>query len=625
MPPPYHECNNSSALSNMDFVRSEVAKLLRKNAISVSKTIPHCCNPLSVTFKKSNNAKRLVIDLSRHVNNFIQPTPIKLDDLSYLSPWFTRDSYLMTFDLSSMYHHLQITPDHRKYLGFAVPQPSGVTEYYVFNVLPFGLNEAVSIMSRVCQPLKTLIRTYGFRFGLYIDDGILISSCKNHISSVFNLILLVFQSAGWSINWEKTSDSPSLSIQYLGLIIDTRAEKFFAPDSKIRNITDHITCLRTNMSISAKNLANILGQIAFLYRACGNICKILTRSSQHSLGHYVNLNGWDSMIPVTTEMKNELMLFLSYLPLANGQPIQDRPCIFVANNQPNYADYDYHFVSDASSEYSYFYDHYNQEFALLLEFPDGLKEASSGARELNAICLFLDTSAFSKLANRKIIWETDSQNVFYWLKHGSRLPHIQTQILNIKKLEFQHNFTITCNWLPRSHPSIMFADDGSKLALSSDEWSIDHASYDRLLNFFQCQPNIDVFASVFNSKCQRFISKLPMQHSSGTNFFVQKFSISDILWCCPPVSCAGKAFNHIVQNNLPETIFVVPVWKKSNFWQLISNGIYFHPRIHQFSLFNPKFSCRVETIFTKPHKFSMIALKIRNFSRHTSLLVPTTI
>ena len=51
---------------------------------------------------------------------------------------FTKEDFLIKFDLKSGYHHLDIFEPHRKYLGFAwgVGDKLG---YFVFNVLPFGL------------------------------------------------------------------------------------------------------------------------------------------------------------------------------------------------------------------------------------------------------------------------------------------------------------------------------------------------------------------------------------------------------------------------------------------------------------------------------------------------------
>ena len=84
---------------------------------------PFCVNPLTVAEGKK---LRLVFDL-RHVNNLVKPSCPKCGSLVF------------HMDLKSGYHHVDICPDHQKYLGFAWPF-SGIVRYFTFVVLPFGLS-----------------------------------------------------------------------------------------------------------------------------------------------------------------------------------------------------------------------------------------------------------------------------------------------------------------------------------------------------------------------------------------------------------------------------------------------------------------------------------------------------
>jgi hypothetical protein len=70
----YREANNRSARLEPDFVKSEVARLLEAGLVVKCDTVPLCCNPLSVAFKANYDGlfkRRLVLDLSRHVNKLI--------------------------------------------------------------------------------------------------------------------------------------------------------------------------------------------------------------------------------------------------------------------------------------------------------------------------------------------------------------------------------------------------------------------------------------------------------------------------------------------------------------------------------------------------------------------------
>ena len=66
--------------------------------------------------------------------------------------------------LRSGYHHVDIVPHHRKYLGF---EWGG--KYFV---LPFGLSTAPYVFTKLLRPLVGLWRGKGHKVILYLDDGI---------------------------------------------------------------------------------------------------------------------------------------------------------------------------------------------------------------------------------------------------------------------------------------------------------------------------------------------------------------------------------------------------------------------------------------------------------------------
>jgi hypothetical protein len=72
----YREQNNSSARARMEFVRLDIARLVKGGQVIEIPLAPLCRSPLSVAFKIKGDGsikKRLVIDLSRWVNKFVIP------------------------------------------------------------------------------------------------------------------------------------------------------------------------------------------------------------------------------------------------------------------------------------------------------------------------------------------------------------------------------------------------------------------------------------------------------------------------------------------------------------------------------------------------------------------------
>ena len=104
---------------------------------------PNIINPLSVS-TRSSGKQRLILDL-RHVIQFIYKQKFKCEDLSVATQLFNRNYYLFKLDLKSGYHHVEIFPDHRKFLAFA-----------------WDWHGCFQIFSILCAPFRALFRSVCF-------------------------------------------------------------------------------------------------------------------------------------------------------------------------------------------------------------------------------------------------------------------------------------------------------------------------------------------------------------------------------------------------------------------------------------------------------------------------------
>ena len=138
LPTPFYKANNDSARGNSSFVTIAVNELVSLNLIKEIFCAPDIINPLFVSTQRSGK-QRLVLDLIRHVNTFTYKQKFKCEDLSVATQVFDKCFYLFKFDLKSGYHHIEIFPDHRKFLAFAWDFGTGIFRYFQFCVLPFGL------------------------------------------------------------------------------------------------------------------------------------------------------------------------------------------------------------------------------------------------------------------------------------------------------------------------------------------------------------------------------------------------------------------------------------------------------------------------------------------------------
>jgi len=115
-------------------VDTAIKELLDTGRILEVNQKPYCINPLSVA-NKSNGKHRLILDLG-HVNKHVFKDKIKFDDWKIMNEYVNDNNYSFKFDLKQGYHHIEIHPDHQKYLGFSWVI-DGKLKYSVFAVLPF--------------------------------------------------------------------------------------------------------------------------------------------------------------------------------------------------------------------------------------------------------------------------------------------------------------------------------------------------------------------------------------------------------------------------------------------------------------------------------------------------------
>ena len=106
---------------------------------------------------------------------------------------------MISFDLKSGYHLIDIHPGSQTFLGFAwkIPEDESLT-YYQFTVLPFCLSTAPFVFTKCLKPVREKYwRSQGTNIALCLDDGWL---SEGSYDDCMNL----------SIKLEQISISPSI-------------------------------------------------------------------------------------------------------------------------------------------------------------------------------------------------------------------------------------------------------------------------------------------------------------------------------------------------------------------------------------------------------------------------------
>ena len=63
--------------------------------------------------------------------------------------------FVLSFDFKSVYHHVDIFPDHRIYLAFSWEFAPGHTRFFPVYCFAFGLSSAPDVFTNLLKPLET--------------------------------------------------------------------------------------------------------------------------------------------------------------------------------------------------------------------------------------------------------------------------------------------------------------------------------------------------------------------------------------------------------------------------------------------------------------------------------------
>ena len=319
IPPPFVATNNNSALQESEFVESAISELLSLECITEVFAPPEVINPLSVSIQKSGK-KRLILDL-RHVNQYLFKSKFRCEDVSIAREVLNPGDFMFSFDLKSGYHHVEIFPEHRQYLSFSWIFSSGVTRYFQFSVLAFGLSSAPYLFTKLLKPLVKKWRTEGKSIVVFLDDGLGAAAdyAKARISSLSVHADLL--KSGFVPNEEKSLWEPTQVITWLGTVIDTSQCIISATDTRIQSLSEDLSFLldSTHPSLyQVRKLASVCGKIISLVTCVGNVARLMTRNIFAVINSAMN---WNSMVSLTPGCVDELNFWKVNLVYINGVPL----------------------------------------------------------------------------------------------------------------------------------------------------------------------------------------------------------------------------------------------------------------------------------------------------------------
>ena len=199
-------------------------------------------------------------------------------------------------------------------------------------------------------------------------------------------------------------------------------------------------------------------------------------------------------------------------------------------------------------------------------------QKSSTWRELSAVYLVLMSVAV-KLANARVRWFTDNQNVVRILQVGSRKPELHEVTLKVFSLATEHQIWLEPEWIPRELNEK--ADFLSRI-VDVDDWYLNPEVF-AWLDAIWGPHTVDRFADSKNCQLARFNRRFWNPGSEAVDTFTTDWHRENNWWC-PPVTLVPRVIRHAEVCQAVGTL-VVPEWPAAPFWPLL------HPSADEFAWF----------------------------------------
>ena len=298
---------------------------------------------------------------------------------------------------------------------------------------------------------------------MYLDDGIAGDNSYESLIQSRNMMLTDLDSAGLTVNFEKSSLEPERRKTWLGFIIDTIDMIFEVPTSKVERVLGLISEALNNDFLSAREISKIAGNLISMATAVGPLVYLLTKQMYKFVESSFS---WDKRRLLNFDVRQELEFWFKNLLHSKTFRIKTKPEI----TKIVYSD------ASATGYGGYIVEKLGNVIAKG-DFNHFETKTSSTYRELLAVKYVLQ-SFTEALQNETIEWFTDNDNVCKIVNRGSTRQHLQTLAIEIFSICISQNIEIYPTWIPRELNET--ADIISK-SIDTDNWSIDNETFNYII------------------------------------------------------------------------------------------------------------------------------------------------
>ncbi|XP_072929546.1 uncharacterized protein [Epargyreus clarus] len=358
-----------------------------------------------------------------------------------------------------------------------------------------------------------MLRRKGLRLVIYLDDYLIVHQCKETLRRQVRMALQFLTSLGWRINLKKSVTTPTRTVEYLGIIWDTKTNTASLPPDKVNKLRQSLQTLLAAGSWTLKQAQRLLGLLNFatFITHRGRLhCRVLQRHSRILRKEPLKTSHF------TEEVSAELEWWLKNICQHTLIHPKARPTNYV--------------ITDASD--IQWGAVINNKF-VQGEWNQHQISCHSNLKELYAVIAAITTEA-SALKRSTIILQSDNKTVVSYIRKEGGTKSISLLNLTKQLLELIDHLDIVL--IPHYLPGIYNTEaDNLSRDRAGSEWHLKEEATCIIFNLWGI-PEIDLFASADAHVVPRYVTR---DLSDSNACFHDAFSRSwryDLAWAFPPPS-----------------------------------------------------------------------------------------
>lgn len=329
-PPPSALRNSKSVIEHHTEVRARLIDYERIGAVRrlpPSAPPPTHVQPLHVILKEGKKP-RVVIDLSRNMNDFIPHTPFRYQCVasavaaSHQGCWYTK------LDLSD-FLSFPLHPDILHLFTFEFD-----SVYWQFTSMAFGLSSAPRICTQLLSVLGFALHEVGITHVRYLDDILLISRSRVEAHAHLRQACTIIASLGLVVNATKTV-MPTQVCAFLGVDIDSVRCILACTPERVAELLSLGDDFAGRKSASKKDILSLIGKLSFASQVLVGARPFLRSLIDTVYNTYKNT--FHPLLPLTPEFHDDLRYWCRVMTTWNGTAKwRDTPNPFVISTDASF-------------------------------------------------------------------------------------------------------------------------------------------------------------------------------------------------------------------------------------------------------------------------------------------------